>query len=253
MAWIVLAAILLTAAWTVSSGATGFDMDAPDDVLLTPAPTQVPRVDPSEKMIAFTFDDGPSQYTTRILNAFESVGGLATFCMVGNRIGEYESIAKQVADGGHEIAIHTWDHSSLTKLSNSQIDSNLTKCINKIKDVTGYTPTMLRPPYGNVDSDVKAVAGSLGLIVINWSIDTEDWKSRNAKSVYKEIMENACSGAIVLCHDLYESTATAIEYAIPALEKEGYAFVTVHELLDAKYEGWKPGQLYYGKTKSDKA
>ena len=164
--------------------------------------TTASRVDPEKKMIALTFDDGPGAGTQRILNALDEVGGRATFCMVANRLSDYAQTARKVAAQGSEIATHTWDHPNLTKMSASQVRQELNKSLNAIENVTGVRPTVLRPPYGSVNAEVKEACAELGLVIANWNIDPEDWKTRNASSIRSHILNNAKDGAIVVCHDL---------------------------------------------------
>lgn len=210
----------------------------------TPEPEPTRRVDPDRKMIALSFDDGPGAGTRRILNALDEVGGRATFCMVGNRVERYASTARKVAAQGSEIATHTWDHPNLAKLTDAQLRRELEKSLDVIERVTGVRPSVLRPPYGSVNGAVRSACRDLGLVIANWNIDPEDWRVRNARQVYRHIMDNARDGAIVLCHDLYEETAAAMESAIADLAEQGYQLVTVSELLAARTPAL-PGQIYY--------
>ena len=207
--------------------------------------TAARKIDPDGKMIALTFDDGPGAGTRRILSALDEVGGRATFCMVANRLSEYAQTARKVAKQGSEIATHTWDHPNLTKLSASQVRQELNKSLNAIENTTGVRPTVLRPPYGSVNSEVREACSELGLVIANWNIDPEDWKTRNASSIRSHILNNAKDGAIVVCHDLYPETASAMESAIRTLSDRGYQLVTVSELLEARANGGVAGKLYY--------
>ncbi|MEE1034526.1 MAG: polysaccharide deacetylase family protein [Agathobacter sp.] len=200
------------------------------------------NVDPAKPMIALTYDDGPySLVTSRILDALEAVGGRATFFNVGNRIGSYQGVAKRAVQIGCSISNHTWDHTSLTSLGSSSIVSEITGCDNAIKNYTGETSLLVRPVGGAVNATVKA---SVDAPLILWSVDTLDWKNRNASSVYSKVIGHVQDGDIVLMHDLYTSTAEASEKMIPELVREGYQLVTVEEL--AYYKGYtlKDGQTY---------
>lgn len=211
----------------------------------TPTPEPARRVDPEKKMIALTFDDGPGAGTRRILSALDAVDGRATFCMVGNRVGQYAETARKVAEQGSEIATHTWNHPNLAKLSPAQVQRELERSMDAIEQVTGVRPTVLRPPYGSVNATVRTICRELGLTIANWNIDPEDWRVRDAKQVYQHIMDNARDGAIVVCHDLYPETAAAMESAVKDLAKRGYQLVTVSELLEARAGGGEAGRLYY--------
>ena len=107
--------------------------------------------------------------------------------------------------------------------------------------------TTMRPPYGSCNDQVKANAGELGIALINWSVDTLDWKYKNADTVYQAVMDGAKDGAIILCHDLHKTTVDAMEQAIPALIAEGYQLVTVTELLTSDGGTINAGKLYYNR------
>ncbi|MDR3364329.1 MAG: polysaccharide deacetylase family protein [Clostridiales Family XIII bacterium] len=204
-------------------------------------------IDPSKPMLALTFDDGPSKYTPQILDVLAAYGVNATFCVVGNRVEGFGDTARQIAAQGSQIMGHSWDHKQLTKLSNDEIASELNETNRVINDATGVSPVMYRPPYGAVNDTLKAVSKDLGLSLVNWSVDTRDWESRDADAVYAHIMEDARDGCIILCHDSYESTANAVARAIPELVGQGYQLVTVEELLRASGTPIEPGVVYFGK------
>lgn len=211
--------------------------------------TEAPKraIDPNKKMVALTFDDGPyTPVTKRIIKTLEEYDGRGTFFVVGNRIKDYSKILKRTYDGGHQIATHTWDHKNLKKLSAEGVADQLKKSMNAIKEVTGENPTLLRPPYGAVDKTVKQrVKDSSNLALVNWSVDSKDWKNKNADKIVKTIMDNVKDGDIVLMHDLYESTAEAVEKLVPKLVKQGYQLVTVEELYESRGDTLDPGTLHF--------
>ena len=102
---------------------------------------------------------------------------------------------------------------------------------------------MLRPPYGSVNKDVRAVTRSMNMLIASWSVDTLDWSTRNEEKTYRAIMKGAKNGSIILCHDVYETTA-AVERAIPELSAQGYQFVTFSELMSFHKNGVKAGSVY---------
>ena len=211
-------------------------------ILWPPLPERT--IDPEKPMIALTFDDGPSNNTPHILDLFATFGGKGTFFVVGSRVSTYADAIGRTAAEGHEVGIHTWNHTNLTKVSNDQIKAEIMDTQNAVQQYAGFTCAAVRPPGGAANDTVKAVAGELGFYLANWSIDTEDWKTRDADATYEAIMSQACDGAIVLCHDLYESTAAAMERVIPELIAQGYQLVTVSELLSYSEGGAQPGHLY---------
>ena len=202
-------------------------------------------IDPSKPMIALTFDDGPSDETDRILNVLAEYDSRATFCVVGNKVESYAGVLKRTIAGGNEIASHTWSHRRLTELSAAGIRSQLERTNEIVAQVTdGYQIKVLRPPYGKFNKTLRSVCAEMDLVIAEWEIDTLDWNNRNANKTYNNIMKGARDGVIILCHDLYETTATAVERAIPDLVNKGFQLVTVSELLSFHKDGPKPGTVY---------
>lgn len=204
-----------------------------------PAPTEAPTpspqpgrvLDPNKKAIAITFDDGPSKQTRKILETLAAVDGRATFFVVGERLDDYADTLRMEHEAGCQIGMHTYDHANLTKLSESKILDEINSTNELILKHTGIKSHIVRPPYGVVNSKVKeTVEQSL----INWSLDTRDWESRNAESVYNEIMNNVEDGDIILMHDLYSSTAEAVARVVPELVERGYQLCTIDELFELK-------------------
>lgn len=195
---------------------------------------------PGEKMVALTFDDGPSKYTTAILNQLEKYGAKATFFVVGNRVSNYADILRRESELGMEIGSHSWDHANLSKLSYSEILSQKTRTDDAVRGITGRNTTLVRPPYGSKNDTVKSV---FNLPVVMWSVDTLDWKTRNAQKTINAVMNTVQDGDIVLMHDIYESSSDAAVELIPKLINAGYRLVTVSELGNAR-GGLKNGNVY---------
>ncbi len=216
------------------------------DILTLPGdrPVQETDIDPNKPMVALTFDDGPSVYTTRILDLLETYNVRATFFVVGSRVSSYPDTIRRCAEAGNEIGIHTWSHAKLTELSEEEILAQIVDTYNAVQQYAGFTCAAVRPPTGAYNDTVKAVAAELGLYLANWSVDTLDWQTRDADATYEAIMSDVFDGAIILCHDLYETTAEAMERVIPALIEQGYQLVTVSELLSYSDGGIVPGNLY---------
>jgi len=202
-------------------------------------------IDPTKPMIALTFDDGPSEETDRILKALTQNGGRATFCVIGNKIEAYGDVIKRTIAQGSEIACHTWSHPHFDRISSSAVRPQITRVIDAVRELTGgYEIKVLRPPYGTVTGTVRSVCREMDLVIAKWQVDTEDWQTRNADKTYRAVMRGAENGVIVLCHDIYTTTATAMERAIPELVEKGYQLVTVSELLSFHKEGAVPGKIY---------
>ena len=201
-------------------------------------------LDPEKPMIALTFDDGPSMHTPRLLDLFAKYGGRGTFCVIGNRIDLLPETVERTVREGHELAIHSWDHCQLTRLGAKQVKEEIESTRKKIFELTGDDCTVIRPTYGAVNDTLKSVAKELDMIIVNWSVDTLDWKTRDPDKIYRAVMDGAEDGAIILCHDLYGTTVDAMERVIPELVSKGYQLVTVTELLTAGERTVKAGTLY---------
>jgi peptidoglycan/xylan/chitin deacetylase (PgdA/CDA1 family) len=207
----------------------------------------VRKIDPSKPMIALTFDDGPSKHTKTILAMLAANGGAATFFPVGSRVETYADTLRQAVSQGCEVSGHSWDHANLTKLSSDSIKKQLNRTNDAVFAATGRRSSLYRPPYGSHNSSVRAASKEAGYSLILWSVDPRDWQKRNATTVARAILNDAKDGSIVVCHDIYESTAVAMKEVIPALVAKGYQIVTVSELLGFASKPPTPGEAYYKK------
>lgn len=193
------------------------------------------------KLVAFTFDDGPSKYTLDIANILEEYNASATFFEVGYNIKAHPEITKELSERGFEIANHTTDHSKLTKLTETKYLSKINDNNALFKELTGKDMPYLRPPYGSYNDKIKA---SAGVPIVTWSLDTRDWESRNKDKVIEMVMNNIKEGDIILFHDLYESTRNAVKELMPLLKEQGYQAVSVGELFKSKGITLEAGTSY---------
>ena len=215
----------------------------------------VPKIDPnpSKKLVALTFDDGPGDYTEELLDILAENEVKATFFVVGNRINKEPDALKRMVADGHEIGGHSYSHPKLTTISKSKIAKEMADCKKAIKKATGVDIKLFRAPYGAVDKTVKACAKDAGLKLVNWSVDTNDWRyskedrylaqSQILRYIFKGKYK-VTDGGIVLMHDVHENSVDAVPAVIHYLKQNGYEFVTVSELLDLRADGGKAGELY---------
>lgn len=181
------------------------------------------------KRVALTFDDGPHPVvTTQILNHLEQYNAKATFFMLGNRIQYYPEIAKNVLAHGHEIGNHTWSHPVLTRQSMETVMQEFNSTEQIIVDTLGINSAIFRPPYGVSNDTIDA---AIPRPSVNWTIDTLDWKHRDANQAISVIKNNMHNNAVILMHDIHQSTADGLPAVLEFLQAEGYQFVTVSELL----------------------
>ena len=189
------------------------------------------KIDKNKKMVALTYDDGPSIYTPRILKTLKENNSVATFFVVGNRVPMYSDTVKKAYDMGCEIGNHTYEHKSLPNLSETEVKRQISKTNKEVKKAIGEKPVIMRPTGGATNTNIKKWVGMPSII---WSVDTLDWKTRNADSTRCAVLNRVKDGDIVLMHDLYSATATASETIIPALVERGYQLVTVSELAECR-------------------
>ena len=183
--------------------------------------------------IAMTFDDGPSPETTpRLLDILKQRNIKATFFMIGQNAERNPAIVKRILAEGHEIGNHSWTHPQLSKLSDDRVTEEINKTQNAIKDASGYTPVVMRPPYGAITARQKDwIEKQFGLSVIIWSVDPFDWKRPGASVIEQRILAGARPGAIVLSHDIHKQTVDAMPATLDALAAKGFKFVTVSQLI----------------------
>lgn len=181
-----------------------------------------------KKAVAITFDDGPGEYTEELINGLNKRKAKATFFMVGSCVSEYPNALNMMVEGGHQIGSHTYDHSDITTLTKKQIDEQLSKTDNAIFEACGQTASAFRPPYGSYNDKIVS---EINKTISMWSLDSEDWVSRNADEVKKKIVSSCQDGDIILLHDIYKTSVDGALEAIDELQKQGYVFVTVDELI----------------------
>ena len=199
------------------------------------------KIDKKKKMVALTYDDGPSIYTPRVLKTLKENNAVATFFVVGNRVPTYSDTVKKAHDMGCEIGNHTYEHKSLPNLSETEVKRQISKTNKEVKKAIGEKPVIMRPTGGATNTNIKKWVGMPSII---WSVDTLDWKTRNADSTRRAVLNRVKDGDIVLMHDLYSATATASETIIPELVRRGYQLVTVSELAECR-GGMKETGAYY--------
>lgn len=191
------------------------------------------EIDVNAPMVALTFDDGPNpEYTGRILEVLEENYSHATFFVVGTNAEQYPETLQAIALSGNEIGNHTYSHANLTDIDSANVEEEIDKVNRAVKKATGEITTVIRPPYGAYNEDVL---NQLQQPVVLWDLDTEDWDSRNAQTIVDNIITNIDDGDIILMHDIYESTAEAVELLVPRLKEMGYQVVSVSEM--AEYKG----------------
>ena len=216
-------------------------------------------IDPQQKMVAFTFDDGPrTGITNQILDIAEEYGVRVTFFIKGDNIASHEEELMRMLSLGCEIGNHTWMHTNVEELSASEMRDEIGKVNDAIRDRFGYPICLFRPPYikyGDKGSDTRNTLVSLmeewNMAIINHTRSTHDtYDSYNAERIYQRgVLETdelgkRLDGSIILCHDKQQKTVDAFKKIVPELLSRGYQFVTVSELLHFSDDGFHAGWIY---------
>lgn len=190
--------------------------------------------DPSQHKtrIAFTFDDGPGEYTDELLDCLEENNAHATFFMLGQNVGSWESTVQRMADIGCEIGSHSWDHPNLYNLSMDSVAKEFSDTDAALEKACGQKASVARAPYGNWSDDIISTVGKP---FFTWSLDSLDWSYKDVNKDYDEVMNgDLTDGSIILMHDIHEPSVQAAIKMIPELVQKGYKLMTVSELAAAK-------------------
>lgn len=204
------------------------------------------ELDPNRPMVALTFDDGPNPTTSkRIVDALIMYDQRATFFDLGMLVRRYPDTVRYESEAGMECESHTYDHKNLNKLNADEITWQIIESENAHREVLGRKPDLIRPPYGNANQLVKDVF--CGYPLINWDIDTLDWKTKSSEKIMEEIRRHeSLDGKVILMHSIYDSTAEAVEIMVPELVSQGYQLVTVSELAAYKGVDLNNSVVYWG-------
>ena len=190
-------------------------------------------VETDKKQIAISFDaawgNDDTEQLIKILGEYKVP---ATFFVVGAWVDKYPESVKALSDAGHQIQNHSNTHPHMPQLSREQMRDEIESCNKKIADVTGVTPTLLRPPYGDYDNALIEVMDSLKMHTIQWDVDSLDWKdSATPESICKRVTSKVKNGSIVLFHNDADHTPEALPTILKCLKDEGYEFVFISDLI----------------------
>lgn len=185
------------------------------------------------RRIALTFDDGPSSFTARILDVLEAQDIRATFFVEGRKVAGNEELLTRMLDRGHMVASHSFDHVNLAKADRAalrQIDDTQAA----IRTATGFTPCLLRPPFGLGSRKLLRALAGRHLTSTLWSVNPRDFQTPGSATIKRRVLAGAKPGAIILTHDGggdRSQTLAAIPSIVRTLKARGYRFVTVTDLL----------------------
>lgn len=204
-----------------------------------PAPaTPTPAV--ANKTIALTFDDGPGPYTEKLLDILDKYDAKATFFLIGSKVSARANTLRRMQSRGHQLGNHSWSHPELNKVSAEQLASEIDQTNNAIKQAVGTKPNIIRPPYGAFNRAVLEQVRQRGMSAVVWSVDTRDWADRNSEIVCSRAVAGARNGAVILMHDIHQTSVNAVPCILDSLKQQDYSFVTVQNLIG----DMTPGAVY---------
>ncbi len=234
---IVAAAVLVTSALAWG----GTHQPAPSASTTAPSRARVLwSVTTNQKVVALTFDDGPDpKYTPKLLEIAKAKGVKLTFFLVGKNVAAHPELAQAEVAQGHAVGNHTWDHWTMTGLNERRSRSEITRCQEELDRVCGPRPHLLRPPKGKWDDDTYQAASSLGYTIVLWSLELEHHPKHSAQELARRTAGLVRPGTIILADDgeanqVADRTKTlqAVTLLIDELQRQGYRFVTIPELVE---------------------
>jgi len=190
------------------------------------------------RKVALTFDDGLDDlYTIRVLDVLKQYEVPATFFLVGKRVVKHPQVVERIFREGHGIGNHSWSHAELTKVSAERLQMEVVQTEEAIWQITGEQTTFFRPPYGEVSEELLRKLQQMGYKVINWSVDSADWRAEDVDQILINTLPDVKEGAIILFHSAggegqsLDATVNALPELIYTLRLMGYTFVTLKDLL----------------------
>lgn len=205
-----------------------------DAVMTAATERKIPiySVQTDKKQIALTFDAAwGNSDTDKLLKILDENGAKATFFFTGEWVSKYPEDVLKIYAAGHSCQNHSDKHGHIGKMTAEQLRADIIACNDKIKAVTGQTPTLYRGPYGEYNNTLLTEVEKLNMYGVQWDIDSRDWQKKSVEQMVKTVTENAKNGSILLFHNDTQNTPAAVEQILKILTKEGYAFVTADELI----------------------
>ncbi|MEI6503756.1 MAG: polysaccharide deacetylase family protein [Armatimonadota bacterium] len=182
------------------------------------------------KRVAVTIDDGPSlKYVLKAMDCAEAHGSRVTFFVTGRWLVKDPQIARRISERGHEIGNHTWDHVALAKCPPAKVRDELSRVNALIAKSRGERPTVFRPPYGSHNATVDKVGRELGMQVVMWDIDPQDWARGPGQKTLDTIFSQLRPNSVILIHEVH-NTYEVLDQLFSGLQKRGYTSVRVDEL-----------------------
>lgn len=203
------------------------------------------NTDTSGPLVALTFDDGPADQCSTLLDILAAEGVHATFFLIGSRAAESPSLVRHIADAGHAIGNHTFTHPHLTTLNPAEQATEIDRCDEAIVAAGAERPRLCRPPFGEYDAVTLSLLASRGKVAVMWDVDTEDWSMHSAQET-RERARGARDGSVILMHDFPPQTSEALPDIIAEFKGRHARFVTVPQLIEHA-ASVRPGAVVYSR------
>jgi len=193
------------------------------------------RGNPRLKQVVLTFDDGPHPISTpKLLSVLGAHDIKATFFVVGERAKRYPELIRMECDEGHTVANHTLHHVSLPAVSSVQAAAEIAECGRIIADITGEPPRYFRPPGGQYSKRIIRLAAAQGYVTVLWTDSARDYALPGERAIEDRVLAHLGNGGIILLHDGIYQTVDALPHIITRLQREGYRFVSLDEMLSTR-------------------
>ena len=221
--------ICLLSAWGILEGRTWKTIHFETPVSETAADAAENTEPVEAPKIALTFDDGPNPGSTpMLLDGLAERGVKVTFFVIGQNVEKYPDIVKREAEEGHIVGNHTYNHIEITKVSSEEAEREIMDTSNLVEEITGRPTEYMRPPFGAWQKELEL---NMDVMPVLWTVDPLDWTTENEDEIVNKVVTQAKENDIILLHDCYKSSVKAALRIIDILQKEGFEFVTVDELL----------------------
>lgn len=237
---LVLLAVLIV--WIIAAHA-----DAPAQATMAAGESERQRqlpiynVDTEDKKVAVTFDAAwGEEKTDDLLALLDEYGVKSTFFLVGYWVDAYPEHVKEIAAAGHEIGSHSNTHPYMTKLTREGMKEELSAISGKLEKLTGTKPTLFRAPYGDYNDAVVETVRGEGLEIIQWNVDSLDWKGLSGDEMLARVKKKVRPGSIILFHNNSENLLDGLRKTLNYLKGEGYSFCKVSELIYPKPYAIRP-------------
>lgn len=192
-------------------------------------------VETNEKVIAISFDAAwGMEHTENILNILDNYNVKTTFFLVGFWIDKYPNVVKEIDRRGHEIGSHSETHSHMNSLSSQNIISELESVEKKLENIIGKKPYLFRAPFGEYNNNLLDTCNSKGYYVIQWDVDSLDWKKITADQIAVRVIKRAKPGSIVLFHNNAQFVEEYLPVILETLLQDGYKIIPISELIYKK-------------------